>query len=54
MVPGGNSVNYEDHHWTDATAPEKASARKGEEDVEKVVAYLRRQIENAVQARGVR
>jgi creatinine amidohydrolase len=38
--------NHQDHGWTDATAPEKATAAKGEADVLRVLACLRAEIEH--------
>jgi creatinine amidohydrolase len=41
-------VNYRDHGWRDETSPEKASCRKGEEDVQAIIAYLKGTIDDAM------
>jgi creatinine amidohydrolase/Fe(II)-dependent formamide hydrolase-like protein len=37
-------VNYRDHEWDDASSPEKATAAKGQQDVQAVIAYLQGKI----------
>jgi creatinine amidohydrolase len=37
-------VNYADHGWTDENTPEKATCRQGEEEVAKVIEYLREEL----------
>ena len=36
--------NYRDHGWTDANTPEKASAARGEADVQRIADYLETEI----------
>ena len=33
-------VNYQDHGWSDENSPERASAGKGESDLQKIIQYL--------------
>lgn len=35
-----SEVNYRDHGWNNANSPEKASAAKGERDLERIIQYL--------------
>jgi creatinine amidohydrolase/Fe(II)-dependent formamide hydrolase-like protein len=35
-----SEVNYRDHGWNDANSPERASAAKGESDLQKIIQYL--------------
>ncbi|HEX30597.1 TPA: hypothetical protein ENG04_11010 [Candidatus Poribacteria bacterium] len=40
--------NYRDHGWSERNAPEKATAAKGEGDVERIITYLKGEIEKAL------
>ena len=44
-------INFREHDWTEASSPVKASAAKGAQDVQAVIAYLQRQIEAALQSK---
>jgi creatinine amidohydrolase len=35
-----SAVNYQDHGWSDANSPEKASCAKGEDDVDHIIMHL--------------
>jgi len=37
-------INYRDHGWSDETTPEKASAARGEAEMEQVLAHLEKEI----------
>jgi creatinine amidohydrolase len=41
-------VNYQDHGWREENSPEKASAAKGERDVQAIITYLKGKIEEAL------
>ena len=39
-----SEVNYKDHGWNDANSPERASAAKGEHDLQKIIQHLHGEI----------
>ena len=43
-----SAINYQDHGWSDANSPEKATCAKGEDDVERIITHLQGMIEEAL------
>ncbi len=42
------SINYQDHGWETCNSPERASAARGEADVDQIITYLKEKVDRAL------